>query len=192
MQEAMTSNEAQTPVVIERALPEDAEAVSELLHVTWMATYPNAEAGITEEDIRLRTEGEKGERIPQNIQNWRENIESNDGSRAVFVARQDSQVVGMSASGISASNGKRRLYALYVLPETQGKGVGSKLMEKALDWLGEEQDIYLAVASYNQNAIGFYKRFGFESAGTPIVDEGNVYGTTRIPEIEMVRRAKSN
>ncbi|QQR51654.1 hypothetical protein IPF89_02410 [Candidatus Saccharibacteria bacterium] len=43
-------------VLIERAIPEDAEAVSDLLRRTWMATYPNAEAGITEEDIRLRTE----------------------------------------------------------------------------------------------------------------------------------------
>jgi hypothetical protein len=67
----MTQEFTKPPVEVELARPEDAEAISELLRTTWMATYPNAEAGITEEDIRLRTEGEHGERIPKNIQRWR-------------------------------------------------------------------------------------------------------------------------
>ena len=181
----MTQEFTKKPIEIEQAQPEDAEAVSELLRITWMATYPNAEAGITEEDIRLRTEGEHGERIPKNIQRWRESIESNDGSRAVFVARENGKVVGVAAPGIT--EGKRRIGALYVLPTMQGKGVGSRLMEQALAWHGDDEDIYLAVANYNQNAINFYKRFGFVETDTPITDEGNVYGDTRIPEIEMVR-----
>jgi GNAT superfamily N-acetyltransferase len=191
MAEITISNELDnSSVTIERALPEDAEAVSELLRQTWLATYPNAKAGITEEDIRLRTEGENGERIPQNVENWRKRIESDDGSVAVFVARTDGKVLGMAALGII--DGKRKIGAMYVLPEAQGKGVGSILMQNALEWHGDKEDIYLLVASYNQNAIDFYKRFGFEQTDTPIVDEGNVYGDTHIPEIKMIKRAKSD
>ena len=175
------------PITIERALPEDAEAISELLRQTWLATYPNVEAGITEEDIRLRTDGENGERIPQNIENWRKRIETNNGSIAVFVARTDGKVVGMAAPDII--DGKRRIGAIYVLPETQSKGVGSQLMQKALEWHGDKEDIYLFVASYNQRAIDFYKSFGFEQTHRAVVDEGNVYGNTHIPEIEMIRKA---
>lgn len=178
-------------VTIERAKADDAEAVSRLLRLTWMATYPNKQAGITEEDIRLRTEGQNGERIPKNIENWRKNIEADDGFGAVFVARAERGVVGLAA--LRFIDGKRHVGALYVLPEAQGLGIGGKLMQKILDWYnGNENDIYLRVASYNQNAIDFYKRFGFEQTDTPVVDEGNVYGNTQIPEIEMMRKAKSS
>lgn len=177
-------------VVIERAVEADAEAVSSVLARTWLDTYPNEEAGISLEDVRLRVEGKDGERIPKNIERWRDSIESDDGKRAVYVARLEGDVVGVGAPGIL--DGQRRIGALYVLPEAQGHGIGGKLMQKALEWHGTDEDIYLAVASYNDTAINFYKRFGFEPTDRPIVDEGNVYGNTKIPEIEMVLRGKEN
>jgi ribosomal protein S18 acetylase RimI-like enzyme len=191
MTETLTemNDEDSKAVVIERASPGDAEAISDLLRRTWQATYPNEEAGITEDDIRLRTEGENGERIPQNTERWRKHIEANDDNSAVFVARTNGVITGMANGTIK--EGKRYLTALYVSPEEQGQGIGGKLMRNVLDWHGEAEDIYLNVASYNQNAIDFYKRYGFEQTDTPVVDEGNVYGNTRIPEIEMVRRTES-
>jgi ribosomal protein S18 acetylase RimI-like enzyme len=176
-------------LLIERAKPEDAEAVVEVLRLTWMDTYPNAEVGITDEDIRLRTEGEHGERIGQNINKWRKNIENIDGSRLVIVARINGKVVGVTAPRVT--DGIRRLGALYVLPEAQGKGVGGLLIRKALEWHGNKDDIYLNVATYNLHAIDFYRNYGFEQTDNPVVDEGNVYGKTQIPEIEMVRKAKN-
>jgi GNAT superfamily N-acetyltransferase len=188
MIEKTNQNETQDQdIVIDLAATEDAEAVAEILRKTWLATYPNKEAGITEEDIRLRTEGKNGERIAKNIENWRKRIDAKDGLGAVFVARANGRIVGMAGPGIN--EGKRRVGALYVLPEAQGRGVGSRLMQRLLEWHGDQDDIYLNAASYNEKAINFYRGFGFEQTKNPVVDEGNVYGNTHIPEIEMVRHS---
>jgi GNAT superfamily N-acetyltransferase len=185
----MTKEHDNHSVTIEPAVPEDAEAVCDVLRQTWLDTYPNEEAGITRDDIRLRIEGVDGERIPKNIERWRKSIATTDGSRAVYVARIDGKVSGVVAPGFI--DGQRRIGAIYMLPEAQGKGIGSQLMQKALEWHGDKEDIYLLVATYNQNAIDFYKRFGFEQTDNPVIDTGDVYGNTQIPEIEMIRKAPS-
>jgi ribosomal protein S18 acetylase RimI-like enzyme len=177
--------------VIEPAKPEDAEGVFNVQRLTWLATYPNAEAGITEEDIRVRVEGEHSELIPQKIERWRNGIEATGSERATFVVRDNDKVVGFVAPAIR--EGQRRIGAIYVLPGAQGKGVGGKLLQKALEWHGRDEDIFLHVATYNQNAIDFYKKNGFEETGAEIKDDVAQLGNGKeIPEIEMVLKAKSN
>jgi len=175
-------------VSVERATPEDAEGVFSVQRQTWLATYPNAEAGITEEDIRVRIEGEHGELVPQKLERWRSGIENPGDNRAVFVVRDNNKVVGFVSPGII--DGQRRIGAIYVLPETQGKGVGGKLLKEALAWHGRDEDIFLHVATYNQNAIDFYKKNGFEETGKEIRDTVAQLGNNKeIPEIEMVLKA---
>jgi len=177
------------PLSVQPAKPEDAEGIFDVQRLTWLATYPNAEAGITEEDIRVRVEGEHGELIPQKIERWRSGIEATGNERATFVVRDNDKVVGFVAPGIR--DGQRRIGAIYVLPETQGKGVGGKLLQKALEWHGRDEDIFLHVATYNHNAIDFYKKNGFEETGNEIKDEvAQLDNGKEIPEIEMVLKAK--
>ena len=70
------------------------------------------------------------------------------------------------------------VYAVYVLKEYYGTGVGSALMGKALEALREYQQIALWVLAGNQRAIRFYSRFGYRldgkeqvlTLGTPVKD----------------------
>lgn len=181
----MTQEFTRQPIEVERAKPEDAEAVFDVQRQTWLATYPNDEFGITYEDIRKRLEGENGELIPQKVQRWKEGIESSGERRETFVVRENGKIIGFVAPGIV--NEQRRIGAIYVLPEAQGKGIGGALLKKSIEWHGRNEDIFLRVASYNQNAIDFYRRNGFIETDNKIEDDG----TPPIPEIEMVLKAEN-
>lgn len=186
----MTQEFTKPPVEVELARPEDAAEVFDVQRRTWLATYPNEEADISYEDIRRRLEGENGELIPQKVERWKEGIEARGETRETYIVRSEGKVVGFIAPSIRDK--QRRIGAIYVLPEAQGKGIGGALLKKALAWHGDDQDVYLHVATYNQNAVDFYKRYGFEQTDAEIVDEIAIQnGNTPIPEIEMVRRAKA-
>lgn len=177
-------------IVISAAKPEDAEGVYEVQRQTWIDTYPNKEAGISEQDIRDRIEGANGEKVADRIKWWKKGIETVGEKRGVFVAKQDDKVVGFVAPGII--DGQRRIGAIYVLPEVQGQGLGRTLLGKATDWHGRDEDIYLHVASYNGNAIGFYEKNGFEKTGRAIEDlDARENNAVEIPEIEMILKAKT-
>ncbi len=51
---------------------------------------------------------------------------------------------------------------LMVEPSFHGAGVGAALMQAGVEWLGERKPLWLNVISYNERAIAFYRRFGFE------------------------------
>jgi ribosomal protein S18 acetylase RimI-like enzyme len=56
---------------------------------------------------------------------------------------------------------------IYAVKEMLGKGVGSALMQKAIDVATErnKEILWLAVFQANKTAIDFYKRWGFEIFG---------------------------
>lgn len=171
------------PIEIGAAMPADADAITDIQIKTILATDPNERAGITYENMRRRVAGEHGEKVAQKVEMWRRDIETRDETHAVFVARQGEQVVGFVAPRFDDQQ-RRVLGGLYVLPEVQGHGVGSRLLERALQWHGPNQDIYLKVVEYT-TAVGFYQRFGFQPTGrrVPLID---INGPP-LPRIEMMR-----
>jgi len=53
--------------------------------------------------------------------------------------------------------------SLYINPEYRGLNIGEKLMTDSLQWINshEVEDIMIGVAGGNEDAFGFYEKFGF-------------------------------
>ena len=100
---------------------------------------------------------------------------------STFVAKDGDRVVGFVDCGRYRGEDLRdtgEIYALYVLREYYGRGLGWALMDHALDALRDYRQIALWVLSGNERAIRFYRRIGFDldgekqilTLGTPVTD----------------------
>ena len=175
---------------IRAATPADAAAIRSVQARTWLATYPNTELRITREGLRRHLEGADGEKIADRITRTRQRIEAHLAAPAGgcdFVAVLAGEIVGFTAPFVESS-GRRRVGALYVLPHVQGSGLGRRLLARNLAWHGEDQDVYLTVAAYNERAKRFYAGHGFVFTGRQGEDELAIDGVV-MPQLEMVRRA---
>jgi ribosomal protein S18 acetylase RimI-like enzyme len=90
---------------------------------------------------------------------WRENI---------LVALDEGRVVGFLGYGDRAPEdpGTGEIFALYVLSEYYGTGVGKLLMEAGLEKLKAYTRVCLWVLKENARAVRFYTKFGFQWDGT--------------------------
>ncbi|HUC87193.1 MAG TPA: GNAT family N-acetyltransferase [Candidatus Saccharimonadales bacterium] len=175
-----------------RAVPNDAEVICSIRDAAWMGTYPNEELGITLEDVRINAQGLNGEFVPRRIAWFKQKIAEDDENWVAYVGKIDNDVRGFVVASRN-DEGRRLVNSIYVEPGFQGKGLGRKLMDKALDWLGGEEDIYFEVASYNDAAIRFYERFGFEKTENKVEEEPDRPSyITPIPQIEMILKPASN
>ncbi len=174
--------------IIENAAATDAEAIRVVQRKTWLATYLNAELGITKDYIKDRLDGPRGELIKPRLTRIRSAIAGATAGSAVYVARSGNSLAGYVFPTLI--DGQKHVGALYVLPEYQGRNLGTLLMQKVFDWHGESESVYVHVAITNLNAIRFYKRLEFEETRRDIIDNAaRNQGIPEIPCIEMVRRA---
>ena len=96
----------------------------------------------------------------------------------VFYLAQDDngKEVGFVSYEINSEPNKTKIHKIYVLPETQGTGLGRQFFElvkeKAIG--NHEKSIFLNVNKYN-NAIHFYTKLGFVKVKDEVIDIGNGY-----------------
>ena len=96
--------------------------------------------------------------------NWR------DG---VLVAKDGDCVVGFAGYGEQRdAPGTGGIFALYVLKEYRGQGVGRQLMDAALEKLKGYGKVCLWVLKENERAIAFYRKCGFVPDGEEKYEEG--------------------
>jgi ribosomal-protein-alanine N-acetyltransferase len=81
-----------------------------------------------------------------------------------LVAEMRGRVVGYVMA--SSRNGEGEILSISVMPEFRRKGIGRRLMERAIEYLrGKGVDrIGLEVREGNEEAIKFYEKLGFKRA----------------------------
>jgi GNAT superfamily N-acetyltransferase len=79
-----------------------------------------------------------------------------------WVAEHDGLIVGFSM----AERAEQTLWALFVLPTYEGRGIGGRLYDLAIAWLRENgaHDLWLTTSA-GTKAAAFYERRGWRVAG---------------------------
>ncbi len=176
-------NKEKLEIEVGIAKPNNAEEIQRVFYRTWLATYPNEEAGVSIDDVEHYY---KEKLSPEGIEKSRKRIENGLElqNQRFFVAKVEEKIAGVCL--VILCEEKNQLKAIYVLPEYQGKGVGSKLWDEVLKFIDLTKDTTVEVVTRNNNAIEFYKRLGFEDTGRRWTDEKfKMKSGATFPEMEM-------
>lgn len=96
----------------------------------------------------------------------------------VFIlAKEGDNYIGFASYELNIENSnKAKIQKLYVLPETQGKGIGKKILNyiKEKAQLNANTSLILNVNKYNI-AKDFYLKYGFKIIDSVVINIGNGY-----------------
>lgn len=101
----------------------------------------------------------------------------NEPRKTYFVVEDGNDIIG--GAGISPLDNYEgnicELQKMYFLPEARGKGLGSKMMAKCLDFAKKANfdQCYLETMPYMDDARKLYKKVGFEFIDKPMGNTGH-------------------
>lgn len=126
---------------------------------TWADAYTNEERGIYRSMIEERFKAKMSEEYI----NRQHELLSDKTKKNWIAINKKQEVIGWC--GCYKEDKEKGGFGIYVLPDYQGLGIGSKLLEYAIDWLQTQEYIEIGVVEYNYVAIEIYKKIGFKFTG---------------------------
>ena len=145
---------------------EELTKVQSIAHRTWPSTFANI---LSPEQIEY-------------MLNWMyslEMLESQfDKGHTFLLIEENGSEFGFAGFELNYSEGpKTKLHKIYLIPEAQGKGAGKALILEVAEQARKagQKSLLLNVNKYNQKAINFYKRIGFQEIYKEVIDIGNGY-----------------
>lgn len=79
----------------------------------------------------------------------------------LYVVESDMRIEGFANFSLVSKEGISLLYAIYLYPDTQGKGMGTRMLDYAINELSPAL-IHLNVEKENTKGMTFYKTKGFQ------------------------------
>ncbi|MCM3710186.1 GNAT family N-acetyltransferase [Sporosarcina luteola] len=148
---------------IREAVPGDEDGIARVHVDSWRTTYK----GIVSDSVLRDLSYE------QRAENWRRGI----GKSALFVAEDESgKIVGFATGGKERTGNydvDGELYAIYLLQEVQGQGIGKKLTHTIVQNLKEQGFYSMLVWVLERNpSKAFYESLGGQAIDHAMIDIG--------------------
>lgn len=146
---------------IREAEPADAKAIAEIHVRSWQAAY----RGLLTDDYLDSLS------VEERLETHRVALES-PGEHRTWVAEEGGRILGFAVTGPSqdadADERTGEVYAVYLLPERFGVGIGKRLLDHSMDDLRERgfRTATLWVLETNEAGRRFYEREGWRTDGT--------------------------
>ncbi len=137
---------------IVKATAADLKSISEIAHKTWPHTYGEI-LSQAQLDYMLDT-FYSDSALRENLENGHEFI----------LAKEDNICLGFASFEHRYQNeNTTKIHKIYILPETQGKGIGKLLIDSIAEFAKENNSnsLLLNVNRFNK-ALTFYQKLGFE------------------------------
>ena len=164
MVEIIEANENHIPVIVQMA------------ETTWAATYSTI---LRPEQMRYMLDTIYGFETLRRVMK--------DGSQRFFLLKDNEGFAGFASYGRRQEDPRIvKLHKIYILPTSQGKGYGKRLIDHVkLELAGQDvKALDLNVNRYNP-AQEFYKKLGFKIIGEEDVPIGQYYMNDYVMRLEL-------
>lgn len=110
---------------------------------------------------------------------------------SLYVAEADGQIVGFANFSTVKEEGEVELGAIYLLPEFQGEGVGTALLNEGINNAQKASKVFINVEKENGRGVYFYKAKGFEML-TEFEDKLEGHITVMVRMVKSLVNEKGN
>jgi ribosomal protein S18 acetylase RimI-like enzyme len=163
---------------------EDIRPMLEMYAQSWRDTYPDSEAGVTAEWVEARVQRWLTDENIKDRQAKLKDLETNPDIAVWVVKNEQGEVIG--AASPRRDETTQRVGSIYVDKQYHGQGIAQLLMDKIIAWADPKRPLELEVASYNERAKAFYRKYGFEVSGS------EKKFADAIPIVAMVRKVEKS
>lgn len=156
-------------IKIYRAKKKEALDIKKILSEIWEHSYGNIYSPETIQ--RITSEWHNPEILVSQIKN---------PDFFFGVAKENNQIVGLTTVR-KLNEETLMMYRLYVNPNFQRQGIGSKLVNEAIEVFPKAKRLRIEVEEQNKKGVSFYSKYGFKEVGRKI----KKIGSDKIPTIVM-------
>lgn len=163
--------------LVRQATETDLTSLVRIFRACWLTSYKDILTQTVRDEMTLDRANEM----------WTQSLQMHP-DRTTFVIEENGLPVGMARIGRDVTNGALgHIFSLYVHPDNAGRGLGKKLLKKALAFLRESgfDEITLWVFKNNVPTRNLYSSLGFLETGQERIDD-----RWKNSEIEMLAQAK--